>query len=142
VSALRNSGPGSYLIATRTQVAALQQTASYPAGWGRRFNALMRAAPGVRVAFADSSAVIYTERWPAGTPRRPLSAATRAGRPASGRTAAELALFWLLLAVLAVREFTRVARPSARLIRALTLTSLPLLAALLAAVMLRSAGLA
>jgi hypothetical protein len=142
VSALRNSGPGSYLIATRTQVAALQQTASYPAGWGRRFNALMRAAPGVRVAFADSSAVIYTERWPAGTPRRPLSAATRAGRPASGRTAAELALFWLLLAVLAVREFTRLARPSARLIRALTLTSLPLLAALLAAVMLRFAGLA
>jgi hypothetical protein len=142
VTDLRDSGPGTYLIATQTQIADLQQTASYPSGWGQRFTARMTAARGVRVAYADKSAVIYTLHWPRGTPRRPLSVgAAPAPHHETTWTAAGLALLSLLLAVLAVREFTRVYRPSARLIRQLTLTSLPLLVLLLAVVLLRFAGL-
>ena len=66
VSALRRGGPGSYLIATRTQISAMQQTASYAPDWESRFNASMSSAPGVRVAFSTGSAVVYTLNWPPG----------------------------------------------------------------------------
>jgi hypothetical protein len=142
VSALRSAGPGSYLIATRTQVADLQQTASYAPGWGQKFNALMTAAPGVRVAYADSSAVIYTLHWPPGARRRPLAAsAAGPARHATPWTADGLIVLWLLSALLAVREFIRVCRPAARLIRPLTLASLPLLVLLLGVMALRFAAL-
>ena len=36
VHGLRSSGPGTYLIATRTQETYLEQAAGYPAGWGSR----------------------------------------------------------------------------------------------------------
>ena len=142
VSALRSAGPGSYLIATRTQVADLQQTASYAPGWGQKFNALMTAAPGVRVAYADSSAVIYTLHWPPGARPRPLAAtAADPARHATPWTADGLIVLWLLSALLAVREFIRVCRPAARLIRPLTLASLPLLVLLLGVMALRFAAL-
>jgi hypothetical protein len=142
VSALRSAGPGSYLIATRTQVADLQQTASYAPGWGHRFNALMTAAPGVRVAYADSSAVIYTLQWPPGARPRPLAAAAAGpAHHATTWTVDGLILLWLLMALLAAREFVRVFRPAARLIRPLTLASLPLLVLVLGVVLLRFAGL-
>ena len=55
VRGLRSSGPGTYLIATRTQETYLQQAAGYPPG-GEPFRQLMRAEPGVRVVFANSTA--------------------------------------------------------------------------------------
>lgn len=138
VAGLRSDGPGSYLIAAQTQVAALQETASYPADWGSRFNTVMAAAPGVRVAFSDAAAVIYTLRWAPGAREKPLAVST-ASPPARSLSWAwtGLVLLWLLLAVLAVREFTRVYRPGAGAIRVLTLYSLPLLALLAAVVLLR-----
>ena len=71
---LRAMGPGSYLITTSTQEASLEQQGGYPVGWGREFRADMRAFPGVRVAYADSTAVIYTLHWPRGAVAPPLSA--------------------------------------------------------------------
>jgi hypothetical protein len=144
VSDLRGAGPGSYLIATQTQVANLQQTAGYAPGWKQRFNAVMTAAPGVRVAFADKSAVIYTLHWPASARAQPLAASAASGpsRPATVWSAAGLILLWLLIALTAVREFIWVIRPSARLIRPLGLVSLPLIALVLGVVVLRFAGLA
>jgi len=50
-------------------------------------------------------------------------------------------LLWLLLAVLVIREFIRVGRPGVRLIRPLTLISLPLLVLLLSVVALRFVAL-
>ena len=72
VRGLRSSGPGTYLIATRTQETYLEQAAGYPAGWGSHFNQLMRAEPGVRVAFTNSAATVYTVALAA---RRPPAAA-------------------------------------------------------------------
>jgi O-antigen/teichoic acid export membrane protein len=138
VADLRSNGPGSYLISAQTQVAANQETASYATDWGSRFDAEMAAAPGVRVAFSDSSAVIYTLRWPPGAHQKPLAA----GAPATpahniGWAWLGLDLLWLLLAMLTVREFTRVWRPRARTIRLLTWCSLPLLALFAEVVVLR-----
>jgi len=142
VSDLRNAGPGSYLISTQTQVAELQQTASYPSGWGRQFAAAMTAAPGVRVAFANSSAVIYTLHWPPGARPRPLAAsAARPAHHAATWAVEGLILLWLLLTVLVLREFIRVYRPAARLIRLLTLASLPLLVLLMTVIALRFVAL-
>ena len=141
VSALRNAGPGSYLIATRTQVAAMQQSASYPSGWGRRFEKSISAAPNVRVAFSTDSAVIYTLRWPPGTKQRPLTVGSTA--PAPHRfawTEAGVVVLWLLLGLIAMIEFTRLWRPSARL-RLLWIASLPLFVLLLSDIALRFAVL-
>jgi len=74
VTDLRAMGPQSYLITTTTGEAALEQGASYPADWAQQFRADMRAYPGVRVAFADSTAVIYTLDWAPGTAAQPLPA--------------------------------------------------------------------
>jgi hypothetical protein len=142
VSALRKAGPGSYLIATRTQETYLEQAVGYRPGWGGQLNKLLTAAPGVRVVFADSTAVIYTLHWPAGAQPQPLP--TSAGGPA-GHSAiwriAGLVLLFLLMAVLAAREFMRVCLPaSAHLIRPLTMASVPLLALMLDVVILRFAG--
>jgi O-antigen/teichoic acid export membrane protein len=137
VSALRRAGPGSYLIMTQTQVAALQQTASYASDWQQRFNAAMTAAPGVQVALANRSAVIYTLHWPPGSRRPPAVRAAGAAHPASAWNVAGVIAAWLLMALLAAREFIRVGRRAARLIRPVTLASLPLLMLLLVVVAVR-----
>lgn len=138
LSALRGAGPGSYLIVPQTEVATLQQTASYASDWGPRFNSAMSAAPGVRVAFSTSSAVVYTLRWPPGARPRSLglSVAGPAQRPISWNVAG-LVLFWLVLVLLAAREVIRVYQPDAGLIRLCTRVSLPLLALLAAVIALR-----
>jgi O-antigen/teichoic acid export membrane protein len=138
VAALRRAGPGSYLITTQTGVAALQQGASYPPGWGQRFEAAMSAAPGVRVAYTTSSAVVYTLDWPPGARHRPLGLSVAGPTlPVSGWDVAAVILLWAVLALLAVREFIRLHTPGSRLIRRCTLASLPLLTLLTAAVLLR-----
>jgi hypothetical protein len=138
VAALSGAGPGSYLITTQTEVAALQQTASYPADWGERFEAAMSAAPRVRVAYTTGSAVVYTLYWPTGTPHRPLQLSVAGPTlPANGWNVAAVILLWATLGLLAAREFIRVHRPGSALIRRCTLASLPLLTLLTAAVLLR-----
>jgi len=138
ISALRSAGPGSYLIVPQTEVAALEQTASYEPAWGQRFDAAMSAAPGVRVAYSTSSAVVYTLDWPPGARPQPLglSVAGPALRSISWNVPG-IALFWLVLGLLAVREFVRIYRPASRLIRPCTLVSVPLLALLAAVIVLR-----
>jgi hypothetical protein len=138
VSALRAAGPGSYLIATRTQVVAMQQTASYTDNWGTRFRADMSAAPDVRIAFATKTAVIYTLHWPPGA--RPMPLPTSGAGTASHRfawTGAGLIVLWLLLALLAASEFIRLWRPSTGVIKLLWLASGPLFLLLAADVVLR-----
>ncbi len=133
VATLRSLGPGTYLMTTSTQETYLEQAAGYPPGWGSRFRADMAAARGVHTVFADRNAVVYALRWRRGTPTRPLNVSVggAAGR-ATLWTPVGIAVFGLLLLVLLAREFTRACRPaSRRLLRILTLASLPLLVLLL-----------
>ena len=130
-------GPGSYLITTSTQEAFLEQEASYPADWGREFRADMRAFPGVRVAYADSTAVIYTLHWPRDAVAAPLPAGTGSS-PSNIWTPIGLAVLAVLLALLAGREFLRVLYPaSRRMIRWFTLCSIPVLVLFVAVVIIR-----
>ena len=128
VADLRAMGPQSYLMTTTTEEAALEQGASYPADWGQQFRAAMRAYPGVRVAFANSTAVIYTLGRAPGTAAQPLPAVPGAPGPSDIWTPIGLTVLVVLLLLLAAREFVRVWHPDPRrLIRRLTMTSLPLL---------------
>ncbi|MGO9160243.1 MAG: hypothetical protein ACLP7J_05930 [Streptosporangiaceae bacterium] len=143
VAALRSAGPGSCLIATQTQEAELRQTAGYPPDWGPLFSISMASARGVRIGYANSSAVIYLLHYPAGARRQPLPPTVPAGpgHPVSRWSMAGLAGLFLLLVLLAGREFIRVVQPSSRLIRPITITSLPLIVLVLTVVALRFAGL-
>jgi hypothetical protein len=143
VGDLRAMGPGSYLITTSTQEAYLQQAASYPAGWGQAFRADIRAFPGVRVVYSNSSAVIYTLRYPPGAPRQAMPSVAQAPTRSTIWTPIGLVVLVLLILVLAGREFARVWwTNSRRLVRRLTLTSLPLLLLFAVIVVLRFVVLA
>ena len=143
VAALRAMGPGSYLITTSTLEASLEQEGGYPAGWGRQFRANMRAFPGVRVAYADSTAVIYTLHWPRGAVAPPLPASQGSAAPSNIWTPIGLAVLAVLLALLAGRELLRIWHPdSRRMIRWLTLSSLPVLLLFVAVVIIRFVTLA
>ena len=136
------AGPGSYLIVDRTQVAAIQQTASYAPDWETRFRASLSSEPDVRVAFANDSAVIYSLSWAPSARRLPLNVAMAAAAPHSYTwTRVGLVVFWLLLALIAAREFIRLWRPSAGVIRVLWLASMPLLVLLVGDIFLRFAVL-
>lgn len=138
VAELRAAGPGSYLITTSTEESYLNQAASYPADWGSEFRAAMAATPGVRTVLANSDAVIYTLDWPRGTPRQPL--ALNVNGPVTRSTLwtpVGLVIFGLLLLVLLAREYVRVCLDAPRVIRLLTLTSLPLLVAFIVVVVMR-----
>ena len=142
VAQLRALGPRSYLITTSTQEASLEQESGYPDGWGQEFRAAMRAFPGVRVAYADSTAVIYTLHWPRGVAATPMPATNGAPVRSNIWTPIGLALLAVLLALLVGREFLRVWYPDPpRIIRWFTLCSIPLLLLFVAVIIIRFATL-
>jgi hypothetical protein len=138
---LVHDGPHSYLIETQTEVAAMQQTTSYPSGWGSRFRTSMATGPFVRVVFSSDSAVVFTLDWPANALVHPLGSGGHAQPARFTWTQAGLIVFLVLLAMIAIAEFTRIWRPSARRIRILWLASMPLFVLLMADVILRFAVL-
>jgi hypothetical protein len=139
VDDLRRDGPGSYLIVTRTQVGAMQQTASYPTDWTSRFETALARTTGVRRTFVSPSAAVYTYAFAPGTPSRAL--ATGPGKPGGHGyewTEWGLVVFVLLMALLITAEFVRLIRPDSRLlVRRLWVASLPLVLVFLGDVVLR-----
>ena len=97
--ARRCGAPGLALtsISTSTQESYLEQTVGYPAGWGNKFNRRISAAPHVRVAFADSTAVVYTLRWPPGARPRPLPVSKGKPSPTTILSVIGLILLFLLI---------------------------------------------
>src|SRR6201996_6848699 len=137
VAELRASGPGSYLITSTTQEQYLEQGASYPATWGQDFTAAMKAYPGVKVAYSNQDAVIYTLTWAKGTARQPLPSTVQT-LPSTIWTPIGLAELALLLLVLGAREFIRIWRPAdTRLARRLSMASIPLLVIFVIIVLIR-----
>jgi O-antigen/teichoic acid export membrane protein len=137
VAQLRASGPGSYVMTTTTQEEYLEQGASYPANWGQEFRAAMKAYPGVKVAYSNQDAVIYTLTWAKGTARQPLPSTVQT-LPSTIWTPIGLAELALLLLVLGAREFVRIWRPAdTRLARRLSMASVPLLVIFIIIVLIR-----
>jgi hypothetical protein len=139
IATFRGEGPDSYLITTSTQESYLAQEANYSPGWGAEFRARLAATSGVRIVYANADAVIYALEFPPGTPANPpvIATASPVSR-GSVLTPIGLAVLALLLLVLIAREYVRVCRGAPRrLIRMLTLTSLPLLVAFAVIVAMR-----
>ena len=132
------AGPGPISIADPTQVAAMQQTASYAPDWESRFNASMSSAPGVRVAFSTGSAVVYTLNWPPGARFVPPVLDTGTQGPARfGWTRLGLIWFAEIIALLVGAELVHMWRPRARWALAMWIGTVPLLVLFLGDVILR-----
>jgi hypothetical protein len=138
VTTLRTVGVNTYLVVTSTQITFLNQGASYPVNWGSEFRARMTTTRGVRTVLANADAVIYTVQWPPGTRARPVIVGSPGpvARPTLW-TPAGLIILCLLLLVLTAREFIRVSLDAPRLIRLLTLVSLPMLTVFVGVVIMR-----
>jgi hypothetical protein len=133
LQALRDRGPSTYLITTRSQEAFVVFGQGYPMDWAERFRRAMAAAPGVRVVVNNRDAAVYTLNWPSGARPAPLV------RPATGVevrrtpwTPVGVAFLVMLLCVLGAREAwrTRLTSTEQRRLRPLTVAAVPLLVGL------------
>lgn len=138
VQAMRELGPGGYLITTRGQEAYFELNHGFPPDWGERFRAHLAAADGVEVATVNPDAAVYTYDWP------PDADAARAPPARDGPvigstplTPVGLAALPLLLGVLVVRELARPPPGSRRRVRPLTLAAAVLLLTLLVVIVER-----
>jgi hypothetical protein len=127
---LRDQGPGTYLITTRSQEAFVVIGQGYPKDWGERFRHALAAAPGLRVVVENPDAIIYTLDWP------PDAVANRFTPGSLGLqvwrtpwTPVGAAFLVMLLGILGVREAWRVrlAPHQHRLLRPLAFAAVPFL---------------
>jgi hypothetical protein len=128
--ALKEQGPGGYLITTRSQEAFVVFGQGYPAGWGDRFRRALAHAPGVRVVVDNSDASIYTLTWPPGAAPKPVVPPTTGVHVWNTPwTPIGVAFLAMLTCVLGVREARRVciAPGQRRRLRPLTFAAVPLL---------------
>lgn len=64
LQALREKGPDTYLITTRSQEAFVELGQGYPLGWGDEFRDSLAAAPGLRTVVENQDATVYSLDWP------------------------------------------------------------------------------
>lgn len=127
---LRDQGPGTYLITTRSQEAFFIIGQEYPKDWGDRFRHAVAAAPGVRVVVENPDAGIYTLDWPPGAVVKhfvPPPTGLHVWR--TPWTPIGLVFLVILLGVLGAREVCRVrlAPDEHSRLRPLTFAAVPLL---------------
>ena len=127
---LRNQGPGTYLITTRSQEAYVVFGQGYPLDWGERFRSALAAAPGLRPVAENPDATIYTLDWPPGAVANrnpPLSTGLQVWR--TPWTPVGAAFLVMLLGILGLREAWRVrlAPQQLRRLRPLTFAAVPFL---------------
>ncbi|MFF0746260.1 lipopolysaccharide biosynthesis protein [Streptomyces sp. NPDC004111] len=147
VKALKDAGPNSYLMVNRSQVVYLQMDSGYAASWEKRLLHNLDARPELKKVLANPDVSLYALR------KQPEGPVEKADPGPVGpqvtwtpwSVVGALAAVALIL-LLSVREVVRVARPeSVRKLRWMQSTywfSLPLLAVLLAALIIRVMSLA
>ncbi|AGB25963.1 hypothetical protein Mycsm_05791 [Mycobacterium sp. JS623] len=127
---LRDQGPGTFLITTRSQEAFLEIGQEYPKDWGERLRHALAAAPGVRVVVENADAAVYTLDWPPGSVAKPvLPPPTGLQLWRTPWTPLGVAFLVMLLGVLGTREAlgVRLAPDELRRLRPLTFAAVPLL---------------
>ncbi|TQC51230.1 hypothetical protein EEB14_00715 [Rhodococcus sp. WS4] len=127
---LRDQGPGTYLITTRSQEAYVMFGQGYPLDWGERFRQAIADTPGVRVVAENPDASIYTLDWPPGAVAKsfvPPPTGLQVWR--TPWTLVGVAFLVMLLGILGVREAwqIRLAPGQAWRLRPLTFAAVPLL---------------
>ncbi|MDT5177807.1 MAG: hypothetical protein QOJ95_2005 [Mycobacterium sp.] len=127
---LREQGPGSFLITTRSQEAFVVYGQGYPKDWGDRFRHALEATPEVRVVVQNPDASVYAVDPAPGTVAKPFVP------PPTGMqvwrtpwTPVGVPILVMLMGVLGVREARRVGRRRGerRRLRPLTIAAVPLL---------------
>ena len=127
---LRDQGPGTYLITTRSQEGYIVFGQGYPTDWGERFRHALADTPGVRVVVENPDASIYTLDSPPGAVAKqfaPTPTGVQVWR--TPWTPVGVAFLVMLVGVLGVREVWRVCLPPEenRRLRLLTYAAVPLL---------------
>ncbi|AQA02544.1 hypothetical protein BVC93_08985 [Mycobacterium sp. MS1601] len=130
VEKLREQGPGSYLVTTRSQEDMVVFGQGYPAGWGEQFRHALASVPDMHVVYQNSDATVYSLAWPAGAePNRfaPLETGVQIWR--TPWTPLGVALLVMLVALLVTQEVRRLfLSPAQRYrLRPMTLAVVPLL---------------
>ena len=109
LQALKDQGPGTYLITTRSQEAYVVFGQGYPMDWGERFRHALADAPGVRVVVDNPDASVYTLDWPPGAvANRFVPTSTGLQVWHTPWTPVGVAFLVMLLGILGVREVWRV----------------------------------
>ncbi|OBG86494.1 hypothetical protein A5699_21505 [Mycobacterium sp. E802] len=140
IQTLREQGPGSYLITTRSQEAYIAFGQGYSLDWAARFRSAVAAAPGIRVVVENRDASIYTLDWPPGTvPNRFTPSSTGLQVWSTPWTSVGVAFLVMLVGFLGVREARRVylSPHQRRRLRPLTVATIPLLIGFVAVVIER-----
>jgi hypothetical protein len=139
VDRLREAGPGTYVLTTRSQEAELIEAEGYSRGWGDRFRAAMAGAQAVEVVVANDDAAVYAARTPnaAAEARRLPSVSASIGH--TPLTVAGVVCMVALLSLLLTRELRRLRtmRGEPQDLRTLTWASVPLALGLLVVVIER-----
>ncbi|QRY46313.1 hypothetical protein JVX93_05490 [Mycolicibacterium boenickei] len=137
---LKEQGPGSYLITTRSQEAYIEFGQGYPADWAGRFRRALADAPGIQVVVENPDASIYALDWPPGAvPNRFTPSSTGLQVWSTPWTPVGVAFLVMLVGILGVREARRVclAPHQYRRLRPLTIAVIPLLVGFVAVVIER-----
>ncbi|WP_006243709.1 hypothetical protein [Mycolicibacterium tusciae] len=130
LAALREEGPGTYLITTKTQEDYLSFGEGFAVDWGQRFRRALAAAPGIQIVADNPDATVYT------FDRGPSTALESYTPPATGNevgktlwTPIGLVFLILLIGVLGVREalHAHLGPNAGRRLRPLTIAAVPLL---------------
>lgn len=134
LQAMRDLGPSTYLITTRSQEAFVVFGQAYPKDWGERFRRALAAAPGVQVIVANPDASVYaldSPRGKAAPPPAPTSTGLQVW--STPWTPVGLGFLVMLVCTLGVREAWRMslAPDQRKRLRPLTFAAAVLLAGFL-----------
>ena len=130
LGALREEGPGTYLISTKTQENYLTFGEGFAVDWGQRFRRALAAAPGIQIVADNPDVAVYTYD------RGPSNALESYTPPATGIevgktlwTPIGLVFLILLVGILGMREALRahLGRNARTRLRPLTIAAVPLL---------------
>ena len=130
VATLRDEGPGTYMITTKSQEDYLSFGEGYPVDWGPRFRAALSAVPGMQVVVDNPDATVFTlDPGPSDKLESYEAPATGIEVGKTVWTTIGLVFLVLLLGILGVREAmsARLGARSGRRLRPLTIAAVPLL---------------
>lgn len=128
--ALRQLGPGGYLITTRSQEAFVVYGQGYPTVWGDQFRRALAATPGIRVIVDNHDAAVYAlDPLPGAVAKPHVAPPTGLQVWRTPWTPVGLGFLVLLLGILITRETWRIRLGFAgrKRLRPLTFAALPLL---------------
>jgi hypothetical protein len=127
---LREQGPGSYLLTTRSQEDMVVFGQGYPAGWGARFRDALAGSPELTVVYQNPDATVYALDWPPDAePNRfaPMETGVQIWR--TPWTPLGIAFLVMLVALLGIQEIRRIFLAPSRYstLRPMTLAAVPVL---------------